>query len=472
MASVFKRPGRTNWMIGYRDETGRKREVSSKTGDKRLAQRIANQIEEDVVAKRKGLIDPDDHRFATHNRRAIAEHVVEYLTTCERAGQAAKNIDEKRRHLERLIAEGEIKRLSDLTPDLLEANMAAMTVRKKTDQRDAEGKPVYVTVPASARTRNFRRQAAVAFGNWCKKTGRVRRNALEVVPKADERADRRRVRRALEDDEAARLLAVARERDAELNGDPHYPHKPSCRAAWYSAALYAGLRRGDLKRLRWADIDFAAGTITIANGKAKRTDVIPMHPEVVSELEAIRPTMQINAAGGRVFQTAVTARTQRADFERAGITADSEGRVADLHALRTTMATNLARAGVAPQTAMKLLRHASIETTMRSYTVLTLNDTARAIEALPVPVVGEAQAATGTGDARPSKRQSRTRADGVSGAHGRASVEDADGAAHHGKPRQAQQKTASRRAKRSDAEVERKGLEPSTSSLQSWHSPN
>ncbi len=49
-----------------------------------------------------------------------------------------------------------------------------------------------------------------------------------------------------------------------------------------------------------------------------------------------------------VFPTAVTDTTRKKDYKRAGIVlVDEVGRVADLLALRTTLGTQLARAGVA-----------------------------------------------------------------------------------------------------------------------------
>ncbi len=56
----------------------------------------------------------------------------------------------------------------------------------------------------------------------------------------------------------------------------------------------------------------------------------------------------------------------------------------DLHALRTTLGTNLARAGVAPQIAQRIMRHGDYKTTLDHYTVLELTDTSKAIEQLPM----------------------------------------------------------------------------------------
>lgn len=63
-----------------------------------------------------------------------------------------------------------------------------------------------------ARSRNYYRESLVAFANWCVESGRLIGHDLDRLPKADEKADPRRQRRALTEDELRRLLAVAADR--------------------------------------------------------------------------------------------------------------------------------------------------------------------------------------------------------------------------------------------------------------------
>jgi len=70
--------------------------------------------------------------------------------------------------------------------------------------------------------------------------------------------------------------------------------------------------------LRWADVDFEAGTITIRDGKAKREDIIPMHRQLADEL-AHRLEERPALPQAKVFPTVVTDVTRRKDFLRAGI---------------------------------------------------------------------------------------------------------------------------------------------------------
>lgn len=128
---------------------------------------------------------------------------------------------------------------------------------------------------AAARTVNTRRETFRALGNWCRKTARLSSHPLELLPKIDEHGDRRRIRRPLTDDELARLLVVV-----EARG----------RRGWYLTAVLAGLRRSELIRLTWSSVDLEHGVFVIRNGKAKREDLVPLHPELLAELKRIRPS--------------------------------------------------------------------------------------------------------------------------------------------------------------------------------------
>jgi hypothetical protein len=56
---------------------------------------------------------------------------------------------------------------------------------------------------------------------------------------------------------------------------------------------------------------------------------------------------------------------------KVSVIPDAQGKVIDLHAMRTTLGTNLARAGVAPQVAREIMRHADYRTTLKHYTACT-----------------------------------------------------------------------------------------------------
>jgi integrase len=134
--------------------------------------------------------------------------------------------------------------------------------------------------------------------------------------------------------------------------------------------------------------------IVIRYGKAHRVDEVPIHPELALALETEGPGMP----SAKVFATSVTNTTRRKDFERSGIKPDEEGREADLHSLRVSLGTQLAREGVAPQVAQRIMRHADYRTTLKHYTSLGLSDDAAALARISGPSSTPSSQSTKQGD--------------------------------------------------------------------------
>ena len=363
MATIFKRGGKGPYIIRWFDASGRRCERSSRTTDKRTAERIAQKLEADVALQREGVVDPQRVRLVEADRVPLEGHLGEYLEHLRLQERSGKHVTAINRHVNRLIAEAGISRLSQLSADLTERFLGRL---------EAEGR--------SARTRNAHHASFRGFGNWLVKRGRLEANPFASVARADEERGRRRVRRALIPEEVESLLLVADRRG---------------RRGWYAVALWAGLRRSELARLTWGDIDQEERLVIVERGKARRRDEIPLHPELVAELDRLRPAAAHPKA--RVFPKPVTDAQRRSDFLEAKIpTVDDSGRVADLHSLRGTLGTLLARHGVAPQLAQKIMRHTDYRVTLRHYTTLRVEDTRRAIDSLPGFFTPTSAAATGT----------------------------------------------------------------------------
>ncbi len=79
MASLFKRKGAGNWIIQYFAEGGRRREQSSRTTDRRAAQRITNGLVADVALRTSGVVDRRDADIASHGQLPLVGHVADYL---------------------------------------------------------------------------------------------------------------------------------------------------------------------------------------------------------------------------------------------------------------------------------------------------------------------------------------------------------------------------------------------------------
>lgn len=285
----------------------------------------------------------------------IDHDIHSYITHCLAAGQDPRHVAQKKSHLRRFTRETRALTLADITLETLTRNADSLRERGR-----------------SARTANWRRQIVVCWLNWCVKTGRLDRHNCADATRYDESDDQRRVRRAITDDECARLLAVA---------DAQGP----LRSLWYRLACECGLRRGELVRLRWADVDLDARVLTLRGTKAKRADAVPLLADTAERLSAVKPDAFTLAQ--RVFAQPVTDAERREDFFTANIPAtDARGRVADLHSLRSTLATRLARSGVSPAITKTIMRHRSIETTLRHYTDLQIDDMRRAMrDSVPAP---------------------------------------------------------------------------------------
>jgi integrase len=207
----------------------------------------------------------------------------------------------------------------------------------------------------------------------------------------------KRVRRALRDEEIHKLLAVARAEDETLGADrPRIPQAP----LWLSI-LWTGARFAEITSATWADFDPEARTLTLkaATTKNRRHAVLPLVPELVAELGRLRAAQ--GAVLGRVPTGAErvmlspegapwSAETRhnalarlRRHLRTAGIKSpDSEGRRVDIHALRVTFGTRLARAGVPLMRAVELMRHSDPRLTQRVYVDLGLDDASSELERL------------------------------------------------------------------------------------------
>lgn len=362
------------WVVWYYDADGRRRKVSSRSTVKRDAERLLESLLADVLRVKAGILDADALRRRDEKARPLEEHARDYLAAFSRKPRSRQAGQVKVCVLRRLLKElhGQLGRkplLRDFAPDRV-----LMAMRARVDDG------------LSARTANLLRAQAVALAAWLTREGRSTLPDFGArIPRFDESLDRRTVRRVLTPDEILRLLEVADARGRRL---------------WYSLACYAGLRRGEIGRVTWGDVDLEARTIAIRNHKAGRCDVLPMRPELVEDLRRARPLLAPAAlSSSRIFRTPVHGRTQLRDFARAGIPKrDADGRVADLHAFRTTLSTNLQRSGVEIQLAQRVLRHEDLRTTLRHYSQLALRDVERALERLPAIVPTAVSARDGTTD--------------------------------------------------------------------------
>ena len=422
----------------YRDGMGIVREHATGCRAKRSAEMVLAKLEQEAEKIRAGILTAAESEMSRHRDTPLMEHIAHYIDHQTAKGVHPQRVKNTRNRLRRLAADRRLHRLTDLTADALERWMLD---KAEHDDR-AKG-------PMGAGTRNAYREAAISFGNWLTKRKRLSANPFLDVPKADKKADCRRKRRALTEDELRRLLDVAGRRplDSALmirrgknKGQLKAKVRPETRERLnrvgrervliYKTMALTGLRKNELTTLTVECLELDAEpphlTLDPSNEKNREGNSIPLRSDLAEDIRAwLREKVEEadkagkshgksdgksdGKSGGQNGQEKIYGlppgtllfhvptgllRILNLDLEAAGIPKrDARGRTVDIHALRHTYGTMLSVAGVAPRTAQEAMRHSSIDLTMNVYTDPALLDVAGAIELLPTLAIDRNEAA-------------------------------------------------------------------------------
>jgi len=421
----------------FRDGAGIVREVSTGCHDETAARQVLADLSKRAEIVKSGVLTAAQDATIDYMALPLEKHLDAYLGHL--AGRAtAEHVGNVDRALRRVVADCGFARLANLDRGAVETWL---------NRQKAGG--------MGARTRNTYRAALVAFGNWCVSERRLAVNPLAAVVKGDEKADCRRRRRALTEDELAKLLDVAQRRpliDAQTvrrgkhKGEQIADLRPETvarlealgreRALTYKALVLTGLRKGELASLTVGQVELAGPTpyaqLRAADEKNRQGNRIPLRPDLAADLRALlagrlaeaqaearrqgkplpmslpadEPLLNVPKALVLILDRDLVAAglARRVKDEKTGKVridkTDSRGWTIDVHALRHTFATLLNKRGVAPRTAQAAMRHSTLALTMNTYTDPKLLDVAGAMDALPaLPLDGpkdKRQKATGT----------------------------------------------------------------------------
>jgi len=164
---------------------------------------------------------------------------------------------------------------------------------------------------------------------------------------------------------------------------------------FYRLAALTGLRKSELASILMRDVHLDTTTpyleLRAENAKAGRGAKLPLKADLADVVRNYIARQCRAANGGERSRlpdmpliNPPTLKTFNLDLAVAEIEkVDSYGRSVDIHSLRHTFGTMLARAGVTPRTAQELMRHSDIRLTTNIYQHLELIDTASAVEMLP-----------------------------------------------------------------------------------------
>jgi integrase len=419
----------STYFAKYRDSDGVVVMKPTACRDKQAAEQMLKKWERVVDQVKAGTLDRKSLDAAQQGAAPLEEHLKaygDYLIAAEATAKYRKNTF---RGIRRVAKECGFATPVQFTRDAVQGWLAD---RKNTEKM-------------SASARNYYRQSVVSFANWCVTAKRLFSHDLNLIPKADQKADPRRPRRALTEEELKRVLAVATERpllDARTvrrgkrKGQAVANLREATvlrlravgreRALIYKTLVLTGLRANELRTLDVGQLDFTSGRALLqldaADEKNRDGNAIAIRDDLAADLQdwisdkltalqsKARETgepIPMRVSGGTLLFKVPSGllRILNRDLKAAGIPKrDDRGRTVDVHAMRTTFGTMLSVTGTMPRTAQAAMRHSDIKLTMGVYTDPRLLDVRGAVERLPsLPLVAtsrtvELEKKTGTCD--------------------------------------------------------------------------
>ena len=383
------------------------------------ASRLAEMVQEQEKI-RGGIITATEAKTAKHGSKPYADAISAFIQSMAARGCGKTTMGQWKVYLESAGVKGlGWRSLRDMDRADLERWLTMRAVTPKDPK-----KPGSVM---GARVHNAHVTAFNAFGMWCFRQGYVKTNPFAKMVKRDERADRRRIRRALTAEELRKLIDAARIRPIQEALRGNYGKSKSktmnkkvaavkeetldrlrwlgeTRAMAYWTAAATGLRWGELRSITLGavrlDVDVPHFILQAKDEKARRGAQIPLPAGLAAELRTYlveRKKRLVGHLGASVVEFPgalddvpvfeVPEQMSRI-FDRDCLVAkipkrDGAGRTVDVHALRHTFGTMLAKSGASLQVAQKAMRHSTPVLTANVYTHLGLLDVAGAVEKLP-----------------------------------------------------------------------------------------
>ena len=304
------------YTANFRDGEGFVREVATGCRDEDAARSVLGELERRAELVKSGVMTVAEDNIADHQSVPLADHITVFAESMKAKGCTADHRAKTERYLKRLGNQCEFRRLGDLKKVTFESWIV---------KRLKEG--------WSARNRNAYQTALVSFCNWCVENDRLMVNPFAGLSKANEKADRRHVRRAMTESELGRLLFVARWRplaefgriptkkrdlsadagrktwkyapltfegipDAlerarhQLRNNPDLQDKLEWlgrqRALIFKMLVLTGLRKGELAALRVNQLQFDGShphiVLNAADEKNREGNSIPLRPDMADDL--------------------------------------------------------------------------------------------------------------------------------------------------------------------------------------------
>ena len=353
------------WTAQFTDEHGKTQRISTKTTVRSVAERILARYQTEVDRIRTGVATREELSKAPFRLVTFDKALEQFRTKMVADGTTEKHVCVTMQKIATICSETGINSLPDIRRETIE-RWVANEVQTKA---------------RALGTINTYLNAIKAFVLYLAEIEVLPRNPLKSIRKLNDALDPRKKRRALTADEIDRLL-----KQAELN-KMSGKWEIGERKLIYRLLLGTGLRSTELSLLTPNQIDFARNRLTVeaAKTKNKKADILPMRVDLVQSVKewvaqhAIQPHERIFRFKQKSILDSFYSDLKAAGIERKS----SDGRSIDIHALRKTFGTMLAKAGVPLTTTQRLMRHHSPVITAKLYIDVDPVDMMQALEQLP-----------------------------------------------------------------------------------------
>jgi integrase len=366
------------WYICYRDGRGKNQSVPAYR-DKKASDSKMKKLELAIERGQEGLLDP----FEQHAGRAIIEHLEEYLPVFrERVTNKVYRV-ETERILRNFLKAVKIETLGELTGEVVETYLTRLTVAPNTKKK--------------------RHSAINGFVKWLHKRKRIPQNfmALVDVPRGGTKTPIR----SLNADERQRVLDATRRRPLrEALLIRHGPRKGELaadvrpevrleleqegreRGLLYKTAMYTGLRKEELARLKVGhlNLDHQPPLIELQaeNTKGKRDAKLLLVPALAQELKQL--IVDTGKQDGDLLFRVPDKLNEIfvRDLKFAGIPARTEKGAARFRCLRKSANVMLSEAGIPLKARQLFMRHTDVRLTANTYDDAVLTDMVDIVPAL------------------------------------------------------------------------------------------
>lgn len=377
MASIRKKSTSPFWFACYYREDGSRAQTSTKTRDRKEAQRIADELE---IAHTRRATEAQMRRTLSALAERLSGQPLSSATLADYAKQWLAAKEKEVTRISYLAYKSAVDDFVKSTPAKANQDIRYVTPADVTTFRDK------AAARASARTANNRLKIVRVFLQSAWRAGFTDENvgAKVSVLKTDES-----VRRPFSMPELKKLLAVASD---EWRG-------------MILVGLYTGQRLKDVATLTWANVDLAEKQIALTTSKTKRRQIIPIAKPLSAYLEKHdagdtpnaplfpKAAALVSRDGdvGRLSQgfyellvSAGLAAERLAKDQKRGVGRDGrrERNPLTFHSLRHTATSLLKNAGVGEAVARDIIGHDSTEVSQH-YTHIEESAKRDALDRLP-----------------------------------------------------------------------------------------